>query len=150
MGGGSTEIDATELSNDLIIPAFTDTELLVKAIGKGLKAETGTFTKGTAGGGIRNIVQISTQLKSVQAVIITAVTYNTGNYANTIIYYPDAELNKVFKLWGLSSSSDDVTVTDISLTDGVVEITAEEHWAGTYPYSDVYIYGTFKYLIVGE
>lgn len=36
MGGGSTDIVATELSQDLVIPAYTDTELMVKKVEKGL------------------------------------------------------------------------------------------------------------------
>ena len=40
--GGSTDIVATELSQDLVIPAYTDTELTVKKVEKGLKADFGT------------------------------------------------------------------------------------------------------------
>lgn len=42
--GGSTDIVATELSQDLVIPAYTDTQLTVKKVEKGLPLPP-TYTK---------------------------------------------------------------------------------------------------------
>lgn len=150
-GGGSTDIVATELSQDLVIPAYTDTQLTVKKVEKGLKADFGTVNFPT-----NSNLLITFTIEHGLGVVPKSFYL----FPNGYIYNPKDENhakwggvaisnNKVFGTSTHSAYSGDITVYERTITlektEKYIKIMIPE---GPYNVPESFYFGDFAWLAI--